>query len=328
MIKEVENRIFKISSKSDFSALALEIFRLQSRDNKVYSEYLSHLGIEPDKIESINDIPFLPVEAFKYNRVITGTFDPEVVYRSSGTTGQARSSHHLNNTNLYRQSILNGFRSFYGDPSDYHILALLPSYIERGDSSLVYMVNWLMEESGSGDGGFFLDNYKDLISRISALKGGDRRLLLIGVSFALLELAERFSPDLSGVIVMETGGMKSRGREITRNELHTTLTSSFNVDKIDSEYGMTELLSQAYSGGDGIFTSPPWLKILIRDPLDPFGRQPFGRGGGINIIDLANIYSCSFIETSDLGTAYDGGSFEVSGRFDSSDIRGCNLLAE
>jgi len=328
MIKEVENRIFKILSGSDFSALALEIFRFQSRENRVYSEYLTHLGMRPDKIESINDIPFLPVEAFRHNRVITGTFDPEIVYRSSGTTGETRSSHYLNNTNLYKQSILNGFRHFYGDPSDYHILALLPTYFERGDSSLVYMVNWLMEGSGSGEGGFFLDDYEGLISRISGLKGGDRRLLLIGVSFALLELAEQFRPDLSGVIVMETGGMKGRGREITRNELHCVLTSSFNVDKIDSEYGMTELLSQAYSRGDGIFASPPWLKILIRDPLDPFDRQSFGRSGGINIIDLANIYSCSFIETSDLGTAYEDGSFVISGRFDSSDIRGCNLLVE
>ena len=317
---------FKISSEQEFASLALDIFRYQSLNNIVYRDYLKALGIEPGDIDSVDKIPFLPISLFKSRKPVSGNFIPEAVFRSSGTGGIDHSLHHIRKLSIYEKSFTEGFSLFYGDPSLLTIYALLPSYLERNDSSLVYMADRLIKKNSMGRGGFFLDNYKDLIKNIEqSLLRGDK-VLLLGVSFALLDLAENIGPDLSGVIVMETGGMKGRRKEIVRQELHSVLTERFNIDSVHSEYGMTELLSQAWSMGDGIFKTPPWMRIIIRDPLDPMSLVGKGRTGGINIIDLANIYSCSFIETADLGVLGEDGLFEVSGRFDSSDIRGCNLL--
>jgi hypothetical protein len=252
-----------------------------------------------------------------------------MIFESSRTTGTAPSRHFVHDLKIYEQSFLKAFRYFYGDPSEYFIAALLPSYSERQNSSLIYMIATLIRKSLNRDIGFYGDNLKDLIRNIQKAKSAGQKTFLLGVSFALLDLANTFSPDLSGTIVMETGGMKGRRKEITREELHDILTHKLNVPFIHSEYGMTELMSQAYSGGDGIFYCPPWMKIIIRDPQDPLSIfREYGKTGGINIIDLANIYSCSFISTNDFGKLHEYGGFEVSGRFDNSDIRGCNLMAE
>jgi hypothetical protein len=252
-----------------------------------------------------------------------------MVFESSSTTGVIPGKHYVNDLALYRESFLNAFRMFYGDPHDYLITALLPSYTEREGSSLVYMADNLIKRSKHPRSGFYKEDIGELLDVLAEGKKGNYKILLLGVSFALLDLAEKYSPDLSGVIVMETGGMKGRRKELTRAELHTILTARFNIDAVHSEYGMTELLSQAYSKGNGVFYCPPWMKILIRDPQDPLTiYKDKGITGGINIIDLANINSCSFIATSDLGKLHDDGGFEVLGRFDNTDIRGCNLLAE
>lgn len=326
MLFSDENKLFSISSREEFDSLAMEVFHFQAKNNKVYSEFITALNLDPSDIRSVSDIPFLPISFFKNKKVVSGEFDAEVSYKSSGTSGMDRSVHYIRKLALYKSSFISSFSLFYDDPANITIYALLPSYIERNDSSLVYMADTLIKKNRMGKGGFFLDNYPELISRINKSKEKGEKILLLGVSFALLELAEKFSPDLSGLIVMETGGMKGRRKEIIREELHHILCSRMNIDSVHSEYGMTELLSQAWSEGDGIFRSPPWMRISMRDPLDTMSSVADGRTGGINIIDLANIYSCSFIETSDLGIINDDGLFEVIGRFDSSDIRGCNLL--
>jgi len=258
---------------------------------------------------------------------VTGRRSAEKIFESSGTTGTAIGRHYVADIKIYEESLIRAFKLFYGDPSDYFIAALLPSYSERENSSLLYMVNILIRRSGYLPGGFYRDNIKELLSDIEAALGINRKVLLIGVSFALLDLAEKYSPDLSGIIVMETCGMKGRKKEMIRKELHSVLRNGLNVKNIHSEYGMTELLSQAYSKREGIFYCPPWMRVMIRDPHDPLSviAGP-GRPGGINIIDLANIYSCSFISTGDLGKLHEDGGFEILGRFDNSDIRGCNLL--
>jgi hypothetical protein len=320
--------IFNISGERSFQEIALEIFSLQSERNPVYKDFIDNLGINRDKVKTIEEIPFLPVEFFRTQKVITAALPPEKIFESSGTTGSHISRHYITDTGIYDRSILTTFKLFYGDPSEYLITALLPSYIERGNSSLIYMMDQLMRLSDDPQGGFYNHNVPDLLSLIEHRKKGKRKILLIGVSFALLDLAEKYSPDLSGVIVMETGGMKGKRKEITRGELHSVLKNKFNVQAIHSEYGMTELLSQAYSARGGLFRCPPWMKILLREPQDPFSliTEP-GRTGGLNIIDLANLNSCSFLSVSDLGRLHEDGSFEVLGRFDNSDIRGCNLLA-
>ena len=327
MISEVKNKIFRLRDIDDFSLSALEIFRYQAENNLVYNSYLNLLGIDIRKVSSIDEIPFLPAGFFKNHRVITGELAEVKIFESSGTSGSNPSRHLVTDLSLYEKSFLETFRLFYGDPSGYFIAALLPSYSDRQNSSLIFMMNGIIEKSNYFESGFYLENVTELLSNISAAKKSDRKILLLGVSFALLEMAEKFHPDLSGVIVMETGGMKGRRKEITRDELHSILKRCFNVDNIHSEYGMTELLSQAYSKAGGIFYTPPWMKILIRDPQDPLSvvTEP-GRTGGINIIDLANINSCSFIATDDLGKLHNDGGFEVMGRLDNSDIRGCNLL--
>jgi phenylacetate-coenzyme A ligase PaaK-like adenylate-forming protein len=323
------NKIFNIKDQKDFCEKALEIFNYQYDNNPVYNEFSKSLRKSNKGVKSFTDIPFLPVEFFRNHRIITGNLSVEKIFESSGTTGITPGKHFLTDLSLYEESFLKAFTLFYGDPREYLIAALLPSYTEREGSSLVYMADVLIKTTRHPLSGFYKDNMEDIIKRVNKSNRKNQKTLLLGVSFALLDLAEKLAPDLSGVIVMETGGMKGRRKELTRSELHTVLKEKFNVLSIHSEYGMTELMSQAYSKEEGIFYCPPWMKVLIRDPQDPLTiYNETGKTGGINIIDLANINSCSFIATSDLGKLHDDGGFEVLGRFDNSDIRGCNLLAE
>lgn len=319
-------QLFQIKNDKDFDELAMAVFRLQSVQNPIYKKYLKVLKTDPFNISKIIDIPFLPIEFFKNHKVILENLKPEITFSSSGTTGVVPSLHHIADLAVYEQSFLNAFEAFWGDIKHYCVLALLPSYLERKGSSLIYMADRLIKESGHPQSGFFLNNLDELVSIIKEL--GDQKILLLGVSYALLDLAENYTIDHPDIIVMETGGMKGRRREMVRDELHSILKKGLNIKKVSSEYGMTELLSQAYSYGDGIFSCPPWMKILIRDANDPLTILDDGQSGGINIIDLANINSCSFIMTQDLGKKYKDGSFEILGRFDSSDIRGCNLLLQ
>lgn len=303
--------------------LILEYFDFQYKNCDIYRKYTDMLGI---KVKSVNDIPFLPIHFFKTKKIYASNLEPEVIFTSSGTTGQETSKHYVADNDIYTLSYMNGFRYFFGEVSDYTILALLPSYLERQGSSLITMAEGLISASGSEFSGFFLNNHDDLYTTLQILKEKQKKTILIGVSFALLDFSEKYNIDFPELIVMETGGMKGRREEITRNELHYAICKGFGVKTVYSEYGMTELLSQAYSKGNGIYHAPQWLKIIIRDPKDPFKRVPYGTAGGINIIDLANLYSCSFIETQDLGIMHPDGGFEVIGRFDESDIRGCNLM--
>jgi phenylacetate-coenzyme A ligase PaaK-like adenylate-forming protein len=319
-------RIFRIQSGEEFNNLALEVFRYQASENPVYAEYLRILGISPSSINDPEEIPFLPIDFFRTRKVLTGIKDATRVFESSGTTAEQASRHYVKNTSLYVESFTRGFKLFYGNVKDYCILALLPSYLERQNSSLVFMANHLIRQSGHSAGGFYLDNHSELAEKLKALESLGHKNLFLGVSFALLEFAEKYPMKLKYTIVMETGGMKGRRKEITRDELHDYLTTRLGVKAIHSEYGMTELLSQAYSKEKGIFQAPPWMKILIRDPYDPFTNVKPGSSGGINIIDLANIHSCSFIATQDIGRLTSDGGFEVLGRFDHSEIRGCNLM--
>ena len=321
-----KNKIFNIRSPKDFEALTLEVFQYQAKNNDTYSNYLNHLGITPGSIHQPDQIPFLPIEFFKTRKIITGKDIPGKIFTSSGTTGSGTSKHYVTDISWYKESFTRTFQCFYGNPGQYCILALLPSYLERKGSSLIYMINYLIRNSKNPESGFYLDKLDALAEKIILLREQNQRILLFGVSFALLNLAEKYKPDLSGQIVMETGGMKGKREEIVREELHEILNKAFNTKVIHSEYGMTELLSQAYSKGNGIFHTPPWMKVLIRDSYDPLSYVEKNRSGGINVIDLANYNSCSFIETKDLGRLLPDGGFEVSGRFDSSDIRGCNLI--
>jgi len=327
-MNEIKNKIFKIRSSKDFETLALEVFQYQAKNNETYSNYLNHLGIIPGNIHQPDRIPFLPIEFFKTQKVITGKAIPEKTFTSSGTTGSGTSRHYVTDISWYMESFTRIFQYFYGNPEQYCLLALLPFYLEREGSSLIYMMNYLIRISKNPESGFYLDKLDILAEKIIFLREQNQKILLFGVSFALLNLAEKYKPDLSGQIVMETGGMKGRGEEIIREELHEVLNKAFNTKVIHSEFGMTELLSQAYSKGDGIFHTPPWMKVQIRDGYDPLSYVEKGQSGGINVIDLANYNSCSFIETKDLGRLLPDGGFEVSGRFDSSDIRGCNLMVE
>ena len=324
---EIElDRIFKISSDEQFRELSLEIFQYQAADNPVYKAYLNHLGILPGSVITLDEIPFLPVEFFKRHRVVTGGHDHEVIFESTGTTGESTSKHYVCDLDLYRRSFTSAFKLFYGNPSGFCILALLPAYLERQNSSLVYMANELIRHSGHPDSGFYLDDFKGLIHQLETMENEHQPTLLLGVSFALLELANNFPLDLKYTIVIETGGMKGRREELTRKELHERLCLGLRLGSIHSEYGMTELLSQAYAKNEGVFHTPPWMKVLIRDPYDPFSLMSRDSSGGINIIDLANLHSSSFIATQDIGKITPDGGFEVLGRFDNSDIRGCNLM--
>jgi len=327
MEPKFESEVFNINSEETFQERALEIFYFQAKKNAVYKEYMCRLKVNPSKIQSISEIPFLPGEFFKNHKVYSSLLKPEAVFESSGTTGAATAKHYIARTGLYEMSFTKCFSLFYGDYADICILALLPSYLERQNSSLVYMMNYFISNNRHPDSGFYLDDL-DSLSKVLYARTEDRYpTLLFGVSFALLDMSEKFPVSLTdNIIVMETGGMKGRRDEITRSELHDYLKNTLHTDRIHSEYGMTELLSQAYSKGEGKFQPPPWMKVFCRDVYDPLSFVESGHTGGINIIDLANIYSCSFIETSDLGKVWQDGRFEVAGRFDRSDIRGCNLL--
>ena len=329
MIAEIQDSIFKIRTEEEFWETTRRVYNHQSLNNQVYKEFAALLGRDGRRVNTASDIPFLPVEFFRNHRIITGERPVEMIFESSGTTGVTPGRHYVSDLALYERSFLKSFRMFYGDPEEYLIIALLPSYTERGGSSLVYMADKLIKESHHPQSGFYKSGTDAILNAVKKGKEAGARILLLGVSFALLDLAESGSHDFSGVTIMETGGMKGRRKEITRSELHNILKEKFNVNTIHSEYGMTELMSQAYSSGDGIFYCPPWMKIVLRDPQDPLSlfSQP-GKTGGINIIDLANLNSCSFIATGDLGKLHEDGGFEVLGRFDNSDIRGCNLLAE
>jgi phenylacetate-coenzyme A ligase PaaK-like adenylate-forming protein len=329
MRTDLRNSIFKINDPKSFFKAARDVFEYQCDNNQVYKSFINSLGKKPGLVKTLYDIPFLPVEFFKNHQIITGKNPIEIVFQSSGTTGEVPGKHFVCDLSMYEESFLSAFRLFYGDPREYLIAALLPSYAEREGSSLVYMADKLIKSSQHSLSGFYKKHTEDLINTIAKAKTGNHKILLLGVSHALLDLAEKYSPDLSGVIVMETGGMKGRRKELIRSELHDYLKKKFNVSVIHSEYGMTELLSQAYSRGDGVFYSPKWMQVIIRDTQDPLTLySEAARTGGINIIDLANIDSCSFIATGDLGKLHEDGGFEVLGRFDSSDVRGCNLLAE
>jgi len=318
-----ETKIFQNHSNSSFEKLSLEIFRFQAKNNHIYKTYLRCLGVNPDEVNQINQIPYLPIEFFKQENVVCEPNNIETVFTSSGTSGM-QSKHIIHDIGIYEKSFASGFEHFYGNIKDYTVLALLPSYLERSGSSLIYMCEKLIKHSGKKESGFYLNNHKGLKNLLLELELQNRKTLLIGVSFALLDFVEKHPVGLKNTIVMETGGMKGRREEMLREELHRILSTRFNLSKIHSEYGMTELLSQAYSKGDGIFECPPWMRISCRDSYDPLSANK--KSGGINIIDLANVYSCSFIASQDLGKIYDNNTFKVLGRFDSSDIRGCNLM--
>ncbi|WP_276168206.1 acyl transferase [Zobellia alginiliquefaciens] len=318
--------IFKIDSQIEFDAQALKVFKHQFQTNAVYREFCSYLKKSDENVTQVSEIPFLPISFFKSKEIISGEKHPKTIFTSSGTTGNETSKHFVNRISLYEQSFRKAFEQFYGKVEDYCVLALLPSYLEREGSSLIYMVDDMIKKSKHVDSGFYLNNLDSLRDKLIQLDKTGQKILLIGVSFALLDMAEKHSLQLKNTVIMETGGMKGRRKELIREELHDILKSGFGVPVIHSEYGMTELLSQGYSKGNGIFETPPWMKILIRDTEDPLTYQNHGKTGGMNVIDLANIDSCAFIATQDLGKTYENGTFEVLGRFDHSDVRGCNLM--
>jgi len=318
--------IFSLSSEDKFNILTLDVFKFQFENNPVYRSFCDLLYKHPSDVKRIEDIPFLPIQFFKSHQVISSNKPIKATFSSSGTTGSVTSKHYVTDLNLYQESFRNGFSEYYGNIEDYVVLALLPSYLERQGSSLIYMVNDMISQSKHPESGFYLDNISELKEQLITLDSQGQNVLLIGVSFALLDLVETYQFHLKHTIVMETGGMKGRRKELVRAELHSILKQGFGVSNIHSEYGMTELLSQAYSKGNGSFICPNWMRILTRDPEDPLTLQTHQKTGGINVIDLANVNSCSFIATQDLGRIAKDGSFEIIGRFDSSDIRGCNLL--
>ena len=318
--------IFHIGSKKEFEKLTLKVFRHQYDHNAVYRNFCDLLNKNKTNVKALQDIPFLPIQFFKSHEVIS-TEDPvQITFTSSGTTGMTTSRHLVTDLNFYEESFRLAFSQFYGNIEDYAVLALLPSYLEREGSSLIYMVEDLIERSNQPESGFYLHNYDELIEKLTELDNSGQNVLLIGVTYALLDLIDKQNFQLNNTIIMETGGMKGKRKEMIREELHELLCKGFGVSKIHSEYGMTELLSQAYSLGDGLFECPPWMEILIRDSEDALSYVAEGKTGGINVIDLANVNSCSFIATQDLGKKYPNHSFEVLGRFDHSDIRGCNLM--
>ncbi len=320
------NDIFNIRSEEDFKTMALKIFRFQFENNPVYRSFCDLLYKHPSDVSQLADIPFLPIEFFKSHQVISNLDSIEKTFTSSGTTGSITSKHHVTNLKIYEESFKKAFQHFYGNIQDYVVLALLPSYLERDGSSLIYMVDNLIKDSKHSESGFYLNNLSELKNNLNQLDKKGQKVLLIGVSFALLDLVETHQFHLKNTIVMETGGMKGRRKELIRNELHDLLKKGFGIETIHSEYGMTELLSQSYSNGKGTFDCPAWMKILIRDTEDALTILPLQKTGGMNVIDLANINSCSFIATQDLGKINSDGTFEIIGRFDTSDIRGCNLM--
>lgn len=326
MNKPNKQQVFSISSPQQFSEVALQVFNYQAQHCTIYRQFITGLKIDAADLTSVEQIPFLPIEFFKSHRMLSTDAPAELTFTSSGTTGMVTSSHFVSDKTWYEDSFRKAFNLFYGDIKNYTVLALLPSYLEREGSSLIYMVQDLITQSANPDSGFFLYNHDELFNQLKKQQDAKKPTLLIGVTFGLLDFIENYNINFPELIVMETGGMKGRRKEMIREELHEILCKGFGVNAIHSEYGMTELLSQAYSLGDGIFECPPWMKIIIRDTNDPISTLQNGKTGGINVIDLANINSCSFIATQDLGKTFADGTFEVLGRFDQSDIRGCNLL--
>ncbi len=329
-LKEINKRIFDLnfdSPDTQFNDIAIEVFFHQFQHNSFYQQYVLGLKINPSEVTHYSQIPFLPIEFFKSQQIICNRVEENAVcFSSSGTTGQITSKHYVNDICIYETSFKKGFDLFYGKPSEYCILALLPNYLERSGSSLVYMFDRLIKESNHEMSGFYLNNLNDLIKTIEVLKQANQKTILLGVTYALLDLAEMGIELNDQFIVMETGGMKGRRKELLKEELHKILKDKFKISSIHSEYGMTELLSQAYSQKEGVFKCSPWMRVLIRDVNDPFSYVKPNKGGGVNVIDLANVNSCSFIETKDLGKLIEGFGFEVLGRFDNSDLRGCNLM--
>ena len=323
----LEEQVFSISDAAAFKTAAMAVYCFQYHNNPVYQKYCNLLQKTPQSITDLTQIPFLPISFFKTHQVTAGSFKPAVVFESSGTTGTIPSRHLVKTKEIYEKSFQKGFERFYGDPQDYCILGLLPSYLERGSSSLVYMVNDLILESGHPQSGFYLYDFEKLAQTLKELEAKGQKTLLIGVTYALLDFAEQFGFPLQHTLVMETGGMKGRKKEIVRDEVHTILKDAFQLTEVHSEYGMTELLSQAYAKKDGVFLTPPWMQVLLREEDDPLHLAPNNRNGGINVIDLANIYSCAFIATEDSGRLHPEGGFTVLGRFDHAEVRGCSLLA-
>ncbi|SDD59590.1 Acyl-protein synthetase, LuxE [Pricia antarctica] len=318
--------IFDISTTTDFEKMALAIFRMQYAENPIYREFCGYLDATTANVLQLTDIPFLPIGFFKTMEIISEEKKSEIIFTSSGTTGSITSKHLVSDIGVYEKSFQKAFAHFYGNIEEYCVLALLPSYLEREGSSLIYMVDHLIRKSGHKKSGFYLDDLEGLENQLTQLEAAGTKTLLIGVSFALLDMVEKHPIKLQNTVIMETGGMKGRRKELIREELHQILKSGFGVSYIHSEYGMTELLSQAYSKGNGNFETPPWMKIMVRDTEDPMSYQPVGKTGGMNIIDLANINSCAFVATQDLGKLHKDGTFEILGRFDNSDVRGCNLM--
>ena len=322
----MQKTIFNIQSERDFKEAALCVFKHQFEHNKVYRSFCDLLYKSPSEVKEIHEIPFLPIQFFKSHSVLSSMKDVQKTFTSSGTSGSIPSKHKVTDLSWYQKSYLKGIQYFYGDIKDYTILALLPNYLEREGSSLIYMMDDLIQQTNKPTSGFYLQNFSELSSTLKQLDEKEEKTLLIGVSFALLDLIEKETFQLQNTIIMETGGMKGKRKELVREELHKILCNGFGVHSIHSEYGMTELLSQGYSKGDGIFECPPWMKSLTRDTEDPLTILDNHQTGGLNIIDLANYNSCSFIATQDLGKVNHDGSFEILGRFDHSEIRGCNLL--
>ncbi len=325
-MKNIISEIFSIKKEEEFNGIALQVFHFQYKNNDAYRSYIKELDIDVSKIKHYAEIPFLPIDFFKTHKIISSEKEIKTTFLSSGTAGMSRSKHHIIDLSIYEESFLKTFEKFYGKPENYVFLALLPSYSEQGSSSLVYMVEKLMKVSENKENGFYLYNHEDLYEKLKKLENKKQKSILFGVSFALIDFFEKFKINLKYTTITETGGMKGRKKEIVREELHGIIKNATGLKQIHSEYGMTELLSQAYAKKQNYYLAPPWMKILIRDPNDPFDFLPDGQSSGINIIDLANIYSCSFIETKDLGKIHKDNSFEILGRFDNSDARGCNLM--
>jgi hypothetical protein len=322
---ELEQRVFSIFNENEFERIALEVYHFQFSNNPVYQDYCRAIYKTPENVREFDQIPFLPISLFKSHRITSTDFEPEIVFKSSGTTGDKTSRHFVRKAALYEKSFLTCFEKFYGSPAEYCILGLLPSYLERDGSSLVYMVDHLIQQTNDPRSGFYLNDLSRLHTNLRELEKSGKKTMLIGVSYALLDFASEFQLRLENTIILETGGMKGRRKEMLKTELYDILKNRMGVNEIHSEYGMTELLSQAYAI-DGLFQSPPWMKVLLRDETDPLSANKTRLSGAINIVDLANLYSCSFLATDDIGKLRPGKGFEVLGRMDHSDVRGCSLL--
>ena len=325
--KSFTRKLYSVNDTT-FQDIALELFQFQASANPIYREFIKHLGLSVSDINSVGQIPFLPISFFKTHLIQTEQWVPETIFTSSGTTKNGLSRHAVPDLQFYLRHAVRCFEHFFGPVTNYHFLALLPSYLERQGSSLIAMMDYFMRQSNSEDSAFYLNDYPGLVEKLRLLKNDSRKTILWGVSFALLDLAEKYALDLGNCLVFETGGMKGKRREITKNEMREVLKAKINVKSLFSEYGMTELLSQAYSRDNNTLICPPWMRIICRDITDPQTKGLLSETGGINVIDLANWRTISFIETEDLGKVYPDGSFEILGRLDNSDLRGCNLLIE